>query len=106
MLGCSGRGTRRLVRWLTLTTLAYQVPGTGVFWLPRGNDLAKSFGGGANDKLVARGVAPGHGDPEKAAHRFAGAFLMPADAIRADVGASRSSWAKFGDHVHARRLRR
>lgn len=37
-------------------------------------------------------LAPGHSvDPEKAAHRFAGAFLMPADAIRAEVGASRSS---------------
>jgi Zn-dependent peptidase ImmA (M78 family) len=28
---------------------------------------------------------------EKAAHRFAGAFLMPADALRTEVGASRSS---------------
>ncbi|MDB5453609.1 MAG: ImmA/IrrE family metallo-endopeptidase [Caulobacteraceae bacterium] len=30
-------------------------------------------------------------DEEKAAHRFAGAFLMPADVIRAEVGARRSS---------------
>jgi Zn-dependent peptidase ImmA (M78 family)/transcriptional regulator with XRE-family HTH domain len=30
-------------------------------------------------------------DGEKAAHRFAGAFLMPADVLRAEVGASRSS---------------
>jgi len=30
-------------------------------------------------------------DAEKAAHRFAGAFLMPADAVRAEVGANRSS---------------
>lgn len=37
-------------------------------------------------------MAPGAGiDAEKAAHRFAGAFLMPADALRAEVGASRSS---------------
>jgi Zn-dependent peptidase ImmA (M78 family)/DNA-binding XRE family transcriptional regulator len=37
-------------------------------------------------------MSPGPGvDPEKAAHRFAGAFLMPADAIRAEVGANRSS---------------
>lgn len=37
-------------------------------------------------------IAPGPGvDPEKAAHRFAGAFLMPADAVRAEVGANRSS---------------
>ncbi len=30
-------------------------------------------------------------DAEKAAHRFAGAFLMPADVLRAEVGANRSS---------------
>lgn len=35
---------------------------------------------------VARGI-----DGEKAAHRFAGAFLMPADVLRAEVGSSRSS---------------
>lgn len=37
-------------------------------------------------------IAPSTGlDEEKAAHRFAGAFLMPADVIRAEVGAHRSS---------------
>src|SRR3546814_3191681 len=37
-------------------------------------------------------IAPSGGvDEEKAAHRFAGAFLMPADALRAEVGANRSS---------------
>jgi Zn-dependent peptidase ImmA (M78 family)/transcriptional regulator with XRE-family HTH domain len=30
-------------------------------------------------------------DEEKAAHRFAGAFLMPADVLRAEIGANRSS---------------
>jgi Zn-dependent peptidase ImmA (M78 family) len=30
-------------------------------------------------------------DDEKAAHRFAGAFLMPADVLRAEVGAHRSN---------------
>ena len=30
-------------------------------------------------------------DEEKAAHRFAGAFLMPADVLRAEIGAHRSS---------------
>lgn len=35
---------------------------------------------------VAAGV-----DEEKAAHRFAGAFLVPADVLRAEVGANRSS---------------
>lgn len=37
-------------------------------------------------------IAPSDGvDEEKAAHRFAGAFLMPADVLRAEVGAHRSS---------------
>ncbi len=35
-------------------------------------------------------IAPGL-NAEKAAHRFAGAFLVPADVLRAEVGASRSS---------------
>jgi Zn-dependent peptidase ImmA (M78 family) len=30
-------------------------------------------------------------DAEKAAHRFAGAFLLPADMLRAEVGATRST---------------
>ena len=37
-------------------------------------------------------IAPSDGvDEEKAAHRFAGAFLMPADVLRAEIGAHRSS---------------
>lgn len=37
-------------------------------------------------------IAPAAGvDAEKAAHRFAGAFLVPADVLRAEVGANRSS---------------
>ncbi|MGY3034277.1 Zn-dependent peptidase ImmA (M78 family)/DNA-binding XRE family transcriptional regulator [Bradyrhizobium sp. USDA 4354] len=37
-------------------------------------------------------IAPSGGvDEEKAAHRFAGAFLVPADVLRAEVGAHRSS---------------
>jgi Pyridine nucleotide-disulphide oxidoreductase len=42
----------------TLTELARlkkQVPGTEAIWLLRGNNPAKAFGGGANDKLAARG---------------------------------------------------
>ncbi len=38
-------------------------------------------------------------DDEKAAHRFAGAFLMPADTLRAEVGKHRSSigWSELFD---------
>ena len=42
----------------TLTDLARlkaEDPGTDVIWLLRGTDPAKAFGGGANDKLAARG---------------------------------------------------
>jgi hypothetical protein len=42
----------------TLTDLAElkeQVPATEVIWLLRGDNPAKAFGGGANDKLAARG---------------------------------------------------
>jgi hypothetical protein len=42
----------------TLTDLARlkaQVPGTEAIWLLRGNNPEKAFGGGANDKLAARG---------------------------------------------------
>lgn len=42
----------------TLTDLAQlhdDVPATNVIWLLRGTDPSKAFGGGANDKLVARG---------------------------------------------------
>jgi hypothetical protein len=45
---------------IDLTVLARQAPGTSVIWLLRGNDPAKSFGGGANDKLVARGELGAH----------------------------------------------
>lgn len=38
-----------------LARLKAQVPGTEAIWLLRGNNPAKAFGGGANDKLAARG---------------------------------------------------
>jgi Pyridine nucleotide-disulphide oxidoreductase len=50
-----GAGHSAIGTLTDLTTLARQVPGTTVLWLLRGNDPAKAFGGGTNDKLVARG---------------------------------------------------
>jgi hypothetical protein len=44
----------------TLTTLAQQAPGARPIWLLRGTDPAKAFGGGANDKLSARGELGAH----------------------------------------------
>jgi hypothetical protein len=55
-----GAGHSAIDTLTDLTTLAQQVPGTNVVWLLRGNDPAKAFGGGANDKLVARGELGAH----------------------------------------------
>jgi hypothetical protein len=55
-----GAGHSAIGTLIDLATLARQVPGTSVLWLLRGNDPAKSFGGGANDKLVARGELGAH----------------------------------------------
>jgi hypothetical protein len=50
-----GAGHSAIGTLIDLATLAHQVPGTRPIWLLRGNDPAKAFGGGANDKLAARG---------------------------------------------------
>jgi hypothetical protein len=55
-----GAGHSAIGTLTDLTVLAQQVPGTAVIWLLRGNDPAKSFGGGANDKLIARGELGAH----------------------------------------------
>jgi hypothetical protein len=43
-----------------LTTLAREAPGTRAVWLLRSGKPEKSFGGGANDKLAARGELGAH----------------------------------------------
>jgi thioredoxin reductase len=50
-----GAGHSAIGTLTDLTVLATQAPGTKVIWLLRGNDPAKAFGGGVNDKLAARG---------------------------------------------------
>ena len=50
-----GAGHSAIGTLIDLAKLAEQVPGTRPIWLLRGSDPAKAFGGGANDKLVARG---------------------------------------------------
>ena len=52
VLGAGHSATGTLI---DLARLAEQAPGTKPVWLLRGNDPAKAFGGGANDKLAARG---------------------------------------------------
>jgi hypothetical protein len=55
-----GAGHSAIGTLTDLTTLAQQVPGTRPIWLLRGTDPAKAFGGGANDKLSARGELGAH----------------------------------------------
>jgi thioredoxin reductase len=50
-----GAGHSAIGTLIDLARLAAQTPETTPIWLLRGNDPAKAFGGGANDKLVARG---------------------------------------------------
>jgi thioredoxin reductase len=50
-----GAGHSAIGTLIDLTQLAEQAPDTKPIWLLRGNDPAKAFGGGANDKLAARG---------------------------------------------------
>lgn len=50
-----GAGHSALGTLLDLARLAGDVPGTRLTWLIRGADPAKSFGGGVNDALAARG---------------------------------------------------
>ncbi|WP_065754776.1 NAD(P)-binding domain-containing protein [Bradyrhizobium paxllaeri] len=50
-----GAGHSAIGTLTDLAKLAQEVPGTAPIWLLRGSDPAKAFGGGANDKLTARG---------------------------------------------------
>lgn len=55
-----GAGHSAIGMLTDLTTLAQQAPGTRPIWLLRGTDPAKAFGGGANDRLAARGELGAH----------------------------------------------
>ena len=50
-----GAGHSAIGTLTDLARLAAQAPATRPIWLLRGHDPAKAFGGGANDKLAARG---------------------------------------------------
>ncbi|MCK1651123.1 NAD(P)-binding domain-containing protein [Bradyrhizobium sp. 149] len=51
-----GAGHSAVGTLIDLVQLAEDAPGTQPLWLFRGADPAKSFGGGSNDKLAARGA--------------------------------------------------
>ena len=73
-----GAGHSAIGTLTDLARLAAEVPETQPVWLLRGNDPAKAFGGGANDKLVARGelgaafACPGRGGPDQGRERISG----------------------------------
>ena len=50
-----GSGHSAVGTLIDLTRLKQDVPATEIVWLVRGENPEKAFGGGANDKLVARG---------------------------------------------------
>lgn len=50
-----GAGHSAIGTLIDLVALKAQSPSTQVVWLLRGNNRAKAFGGGVNDKLAARG---------------------------------------------------
>jgi hypothetical protein len=55
-----GAGHSAIGTLADLAILARQAPGTEPIWLLRGTDPTKAFGGGANDKLAARGELGSH----------------------------------------------
>jgi glycine/D-amino acid oxidase-like deaminating enzyme len=55
-----GAGHSAIGTLTDLSKLARQAPGTRPIWLLRGTNPAKAFGGGANDKLAARGELGAH----------------------------------------------
>jgi Pyridine nucleotide-disulphide oxidoreductase len=89
VVGVLGAGHSAIGTLIDLTTLARQVPGTVVIWLLRGNDPAKSFGGGANDKLVARGQLGAH---------FAS--LVAARKVKVEAGFGVSAIAEVDGQLH------
>jgi hypothetical protein len=75
----------------TLTELARlggEVAGTRVIWLLRGSDPSKSFGGGPNDKLAARGELGA-----------AFASLVDAGAIEVEAGFAVSQFTSSGSSI-------
>jgi thioredoxin reductase len=55
VVAVAGSGHSAIGTLIELVRLRDEEPGTSVIWLLRGNNPEKSFGGGANDRLAARG---------------------------------------------------
>jgi thioredoxin reductase len=94
-----GAGHSAIGTLTDLATLSAQAPDTRPVWLLRGDDPAKAFGGGVNDKLTARGelgaafaalVAAGRIRVERGFR----VSHIAADGPRLLVGAGDASWAR------------
>ena len=77
-----GAGHSAIGTLTDLARLATEAPQTRPVWLLRGNDPAKAFGGGANDKLAARGELGAAFAALVAAGRITGRERIPGFASR------------------------
>src|SRR6187200_1630118 len=83
-----GAGHSAIGTLIDLVRLKEEAPGTEVIWLLRGDKPEKAFGGGANDKLSARGALGA-----------AFAALVVAGKIRVEAGFKLSYIGKDGDRL-------
>ncbi len=88
MTAVLGAGHSAAGTLIELTHLKSQAPGTEVVWLLRGDNPAKAFGGGANDKLAARGELG-----------LALSALVDAGKIRVETGFSLNSIDRAGERL-------
>ena len=83
-----GAGHSAIGTLIDLARLKDEVPGTEVTWLLRGDRPDKAFGGGANDKLAARGALG-----------LAFAELVAGGRIRVETGFAVGSVRRDGDRL-------
>jgi hypothetical protein len=83
-----GAGHSAIGTLIDLAKLKDEAPTTEIFWLVRGDNPEKAFGGGANDKLAARGALGS-----------AFASLVATGKIRTETAFKVSHLNRDGDHL-------
>ncbi|MSP75480.1 MAG: FAD-dependent oxidoreductase [Rhodospirillaceae bacterium] len=83
-----GGGHSAIGALIDLARLKDEAPTTEIFWLLRGESPEKAFGGGANDKLAARGALGA-----------AFASLVASGKIRTEIGFKVSHLSRDGEHL-------
>lgn len=83
-----GAGHSAVGTLIDLAKLKDEAPTTEIYWLVRGDNPEKAFGGGVNDKLAARGALGS-----------AFASLVAAGKIRTETGFKVSHMSRDGDHL-------